>query len=130
VSADAHYSMEKAANVLGLGTDSLIKIPVNYRGEMDMTILAEQLAKAQKRSSIPFFVSGTAGTTVRGAYDPIEPLLALRDRYGFWLHMDGAWGGAGFAAAGMTAIFSTPQTTTVCGIWARSPCSAAAGWTA
>ncbi|MDT8377414.1 MAG: pyridoxal-dependent decarboxylase [Desulfotignum sp.] len=94
VSADAHYSMEKAANVLGLGTDSLIKTPVNARGEMDMTILADQLAQAQKRSSIPFFVAGTAGTTVRGAYDPIKPLLDLRDRYGFWLHMDGAWGGA------------------------------------
>ncbi|MCA1787119.1 MAG: hypothetical protein LC657_14190, partial [Desulfobacteraceae bacterium] len=38
--------------------------------------------------------AGTAGTTVRGAYDPIAPLLALRDQYGFWLHMDGAWGGA------------------------------------
>jgi glutamate/tyrosine decarboxylase-like PLP-dependent enzyme len=31
---------------------------------------------------------------VRGAYDPIEPLLGLRDKYDFWLHVDGAWGGA------------------------------------
>jgi len=94
VSADAHYSMEKAANVLGLGTSSLVKIPVDSRGEMDMEILAEQLSQAEQQSSTPFFVAGTAGTTVRGAYDPIEPLLALRNQYGFWLHMDGAWGGA------------------------------------
>ena len=39
-------------------------------------------------------MAATAGTTVRGAYDPIAPLLQLRERYGFWLHVDGAWGGA------------------------------------
>ena len=31
---------------------------------------------------------------MRGGYDPIEALLALRDLYGFWLHVDGAWGGS------------------------------------
>ena len=69
VSADAHYSMEKAANMLGLGTAHLIKIPVNKQGEMDMDILEGELEKTLQHNVVSFFVAGTAGTTVRGAYD-------------------------------------------------------------
>jgi len=94
VSADAHYSMEKAANILGLGTNRLIKIPVTATGEMDVAVLATQLEETTAGGRWPFFVAGTAGTTVRGAYDPINELLELRRKYRFWLHIDGAWGGA------------------------------------
>lgn len=94
VSADAHYSMEKAANILGLGTNRLIKIPVTSTGEMDIGILAARLQETVASGGQPFFVGATAGTTVRGAYDPLKELLALRLKYPFWLHVDGAWGGA------------------------------------
>jgi len=94
VSADAHYSMDKAANILGLGTNRLIKIPVTETGEMDIAILTEKLEETMAGGGKPFFVNGTAGTTVRGAYDSITELLKLRERYRFWLHIDGAWGGA------------------------------------
>lgn len=94
VSADAHYSMEKAANILGLGARNLLMIPVTRDGQMDVGILAEKIEEALAEGKRPFFVGGTAGTTVRGAYDPIEKLLKLRQRHGFWLHIDGAWGGA------------------------------------
>jgi len=93
VSADAHYSLDKAANVLGIGTANLKKIPFNDAGEMDPIALEQELELAQQQDRLPFFVCATAGTTVRGAYDPIEPLLALREKYGFWLHVDAAWGG-------------------------------------
>ena len=94
VSRDAHYSMEKAANILGLGTNRLIKVPVTRTGEMDTAILAEKLQSTVASGGKPFFVGGTAGTTVRGAYDSIRELLELRRQYRFWLHIDGAWGGA------------------------------------
>ena len=94
VSDDAHYSLEKAANILGIGTDHLIKIPVTAMGEMDVAILEERLKKTIAEGGLPFFVAGTAGTTVRGAYDPIPELLELKNKYSFWLHIDGAWGGA------------------------------------
>ena len=94
VSADAHYSLTKAANILGIGIDNLIRVPVNSRGEMDTVLLANGLQQIEDRGGTPFFVAGTAGTTVRGAYDSIAELLALRDKYSFWLHIDGAWGGA------------------------------------
>ena len=93
VSADAHYSMDKAANILGLGTDQLIKIPLDRTGAMQAEALDSALDRVRLSGGVPFFVTATAGTTVRGAFDPIEPLLALRRKYGFWLHVDGAWGG-------------------------------------
>lgn len=94
VNAEAHYSMDRAANILGIGTHHLIKIPVDSHGRMDTAILAQRLQETEQNGGVPFFVSATAGTTVRGGYDAIEPLLPLRERHGFWLHVDGAWGGA------------------------------------
>jgi len=94
VGANAHYSMDKAANILGIGVDHLIKVTHNQRGEMDMDGLEMALGKVKADSGRPFFVAATAGTTVRGSYDSIEQLLKLREKYHFWLHVDGAWGGA------------------------------------
>ena len=94
VNANAHYSMDRAANILGLGSHHLIKIPVDEHGRMRMDTLEQRLAEVADAGGIPFFVAATAGTTVRGAYDPLQPLLELRRRYRFWLHVDGAWGGA------------------------------------
>jgi len=94
VGADSHYSMDKAANILGIGTSQLIKVALNGNGEMVPGALREEIETVLAGGGKPFFVAATAGTTVRGAYDPIEPLLALRKEFGFWLHVDGAWGGA------------------------------------
>ncbi|MBV5316342.1 MAG: pyridoxal-dependent decarboxylase [Desulfobulbaceae bacterium] len=94
VNADAHYSMDRAANIIGLGTTHLIKVPVDDHGRMSLPALEQRLTEIVEAGGVPFFVGATAGTTVRGAYDQLQPLLALRERYNFWLHVDGAWGGA------------------------------------
>lgn len=94
VNADAHYSMDRAANILGLGTDHLRKVEVDDHGRMHIPALERHLAEIQAAGGQPFFVAATAGTTVRGSYDSLPPLLALRQKYGFWLHVDGAWGGS------------------------------------
>ena len=94
VGADSHYSMDKAANILGIGTGQLVKVDLNDNGEMIPEALRKSIEKVISEGSEPFFVAATAGTTVRGAYDSIEPLIELRKEFGFWLHVDGAWGGA------------------------------------
>ncbi len=94
VSAEAHYSLDKAANVLGLGTRHLVKVPVDTSGAMDPQALEAALERCVREGKRPFFVAATLGTTVRGAFDPLPLLIELRERYGFWLHGDGAWGGA------------------------------------
>ncbi len=94
VGADAHYSMDRAANILGLGADQLIKIELDQYGAMIPAALERTLGEIVAGGGRPFFAVATAGTTVRGGYDSIPALLALRRKYGFWLHVDGAWGGA------------------------------------
>lgn len=94
VNEDAHYSMDRAANILGLGTANLVKVPVDGHGRMQVPALEALLAEAAAAGHHPFFVAATAGTTVRGAYDPLPPLIELKRRTPFWLHVDGAWGGA------------------------------------
>lgn len=94
VSADAHYSLDKAANTIGIGTRQLVKVPVDEHGRMRPQALEDLLRQHRQVGNRPFFVCATLCTTVRGAYDPLPPLVRLRDKYGFWLHGDGAWGGA------------------------------------
>lgn len=94
VSAEAHYSFDKAAAVLGLGAETIITVKVDRTGAMDMDALADAIATVRAAGREPFFLAATAGTTVRGAFDPIPAMAEIADREGLWLHVDGAWGGA------------------------------------
>ncbi len=98
VNAEAHYSMDKAANVLGIGTQNVIKVALDGRGQMDMDALESAINAARSAGKIPFFVAATAATTMRGAYDPVARICALRAHCDtdFWVHVDGAWGGTVF----------------------------------
>ncbi len=107
VNAEAHYSMDKAANVLGIGTENLIKIPVDERGRLRVDVLEREIMAAKDAGKTPFFVAATAGTTLRGAYDAIYEINALKEKCGhdFWHHVDGAWGGTAFLSKKLTEHF-------------------------
>ena len=92
VSANAHYSFAKAAHLLGLGTTQVWQVPVDGDGRMVMSELEAAIAKALAQGARPFFVVGTAGTTVQGAYDPLTDIARVAQREGLWFHVDGAWG--------------------------------------
>jgi glutamate/tyrosine decarboxylase-like PLP-dependent enzyme len=60
----------------------------------------ERLIKESKqRGETPFFVNATAGTTVLGAYDPLDPLADICAEFKLWLHVDGSWGGPAIFSA-------------------------------
>jgi sulfinoalanine decarboxylase len=91
-SAEAHVSLLKATAVMGLPAEALIRLPVDAGGALDPQALGERLDRLD-RAGIPVIaVVATAGTTVRGAIDPLEPIAALCRRKGHWLHVDGAIG--------------------------------------
>jgi glutamate/tyrosine decarboxylase-like PLP-dependent enzyme len=92
VSSEAHYSFKKACVVLGLGTDNLVQVPVDSEGRMQANLLEQLMVEHHQQGAIPLFVSATAGTTVLGAFDPIDELSIVCKKYGAWLHVDGAWG--------------------------------------
>jgi len=93
MSEEAHYSIERAASVVGLGTAAVRRVPVDAVGRMDPEALEALLAQVVADGDQPFFLSATASTTVAGAFDPFEPLADIAERHGMWLHIDGACGG-------------------------------------
>jgi L-2,4-diaminobutyrate decarboxylase len=91
-SADAHVSLGKALAVMGLPAAALQPIAVDAAGQLDVARLAEGLDRAEREGDPVLAVVATAGTTVRGAVDPIGPIAALCRSRGHWLHVDGAIG--------------------------------------
>ncbi|MEC8709277.1 MAG: aminotransferase class V-fold PLP-dependent enzyme, partial [Candidatus Thermoplasmatota archaeon] len=94
VSAEAHYSVLMAANVIGIGHQNIIKVQCDDDGRMRPDRLEEEIAFARKEGMRPLCVVATAATTVRGAYDDLNALAAVAHREGLWLHVDAAWGGS------------------------------------
>ncbi len=91
-SEEAHVSLEKATAVMGLPADALIRVPVDAEGRMEPSALEKRLQQLDRSGTPVIAVVATAGTTVRGAVDPLESLADLCRRYGHWLHVDGAIG--------------------------------------
>lgn len=91
-SAEGHYSIRKNAGLLGLGRNHVRPIRVDHQGALDLHELEETIRRDLTCGFRPFFLNATAGTTVRGAFDPIEALGSLAKKYGLWLHVDGALG--------------------------------------
>jgi sulfinoalanine decarboxylase len=92
VSADAHVSWQKAARVMGLQNDAVREIPVDGQGRIDLQQLEDELTALSREGRPCITVVATAGTTVRGAIDPVSALADLCSRLGRWLHVDGAIG--------------------------------------
>ncbi|XP_067367395.1 cysteine sulfinic acid decarboxylase isoform X2 [Channa argus] len=93
-SQECHYSISKGAALLGIGTKNVYKVPCDKRGKMIPSALEEQIKLAKSEGAVPFMVNATAGTTVLGAFDPIEEIADICEKYNLWLHVDACWGGA------------------------------------
>jgi glutamate/tyrosine decarboxylase-like PLP-dependent enzyme len=91
-SVETHSCIQKAAEIIGLGTDAVRKIGVNERFELDVTQLKAQLEADLQAGFLPFCLVGTAGTVNTGAIDPMEELLEISKAYQLWFHVDGAYG--------------------------------------
>jgi glutamate/tyrosine decarboxylase-like PLP-dependent enzyme len=91
-SVETHSCIQKAAEIIGIGTDGVRKIGVNERFELDVELLKAQLEADMKAGFLPFCLVGTAGTVNTGAIDPMEELLEISKAYGLWFHVDGAYG--------------------------------------
>jgi glutamate decarboxylase len=60
---------------------------------MDPSSLRKIIEEDKSKGFLPFFVNCTAGTTVIGAFDPINAIADICEEHGIWLHIDAAWGG-------------------------------------
>lgn len=93
-SQEAHSSVDKAGIVLGVGQESLRKIGVDSEFRMDVAELGRAIQEDIAAGWQPFAVVATVGTTSTTSVDPVPQIADICERYGLWLHVDGAYGGS------------------------------------
>lgn len=92
-SDQCHFSIDKSADILGLGREGVHKIPTDDRFHIIPDALREAIARDRKAGLVPCCVVGVAGTTSSGVIDPLEPLAAIARENDCWYHVDAAYGG-------------------------------------
>jgi L-2,4-diaminobutyrate decarboxylase len=90
--AQAHYSVARAAAIMGLGDDAVVRVPVDERFRLRAEAVPAVLADLRARGRRPLALVASACSTATGAFDPLEPLAELCARESLWLHVDGAHG--------------------------------------
>lgn len=94
VSERGHYSLKKAADVLGLGHDNLIRVDTDENNRIDIEDLKHKLAELKQQKIKPIAVVGVAGTTETGNIDPLDDIADICEEHNCHFHVDAAWGGA------------------------------------
>jgi glutamate decarboxylase len=83
-----HYSMKMAAMVTGLGTNNCVYIKSNKFGQMIPEDLEKNIEAVHKAGKHPIMVCATAGTTILGAFDPLNKIADICRNHGLWFHVD------------------------------------------
>jgi aromatic-L-amino-acid/L-tryptophan decarboxylase len=97
-SSEVHESVLKAVEILGLGSGSLRRIPVDANLRIDLEALRRSIAEDRRAGVEPFCVVGSAGTVNTGAIDPLAELSSLCAAEKIWFHVDGAFGALAFTS--------------------------------
>uniref|UniRef100_A0A8C7LKG9 Glutamate decarboxylase 1b n=1 Tax=Oncorhynchus kisutch TaxID=8019 RepID=A0A8C7LKG9_ONCKI len=92
-SEHSHYSIKKAGAALGFGSENVVLLSTDERGRVIPADLEAKILDVKQKGYHPLFVNATAGSTVYGAFDPINEIADICEKYNMWLHVDGAWGG-------------------------------------
>ena len=93
-SKESHTSIQKAAMVLGLGTNSVISVETDKNGTMIASDLEKKIKKKIKDNGLPFCIVATAGTTITGSIDNLNDISRISNKYKLWMHTDAVYGGA------------------------------------
>ncbi|MGM0952894.1 MAG: pyridoxal-dependent aspartate 1-decarboxylase PanP [Pseudomonadota bacterium] len=93
VSDRGHYSLRKAADVLGLGRDALVPIETDDENRIQIDALRDKCLELQKQKIKVMAICGVAGTTETGNVDPLDAMSDIAREFGAHFHVDAAWGG-------------------------------------
>jgi aromatic-L-amino-acid decarboxylase len=91
-SDEAHHSVDRAAEVLGLGTRGVRGLPIDGHRRLRGEVVARAIEADRAQGIVPLAVVASAGTTLTGAVDPLDELADVCAVHGVWLHVDGAYG--------------------------------------
>jgi glutamate/tyrosine decarboxylase-like PLP-dependent enzyme len=105
-SDQVHSCVDKAVDLLGIGTRYLRKIPCDEQFRLPMDALKEAVAEDRARGLRPAIVVGNAGTVNTGAVDPLDAIADFCAREGLWFHADGAYGAMARIAPSLAPRFA------------------------
>ncbi|ANP64459.1 putative pyridoxal-dependent aspartate 1-decarboxylase [Vibrio alginolyticus] len=94
VSERGHYSLKKAADVLGLGQEGLVAVKTDANNRIIVNDLKAKIVELEKQNIKPIAVIGVAGTTETGNVDPLPEIAEVCQAHSCHFHVDAAWGGA------------------------------------
>ncbi len=92
-SIESHYSNAKNASFVGIGRSNVRYIDADENGCMIPSVLEDRIKEDINNGYTPIYVNATAGTTVLGAFDPVNKIADVCEKYNLWLHVDGAYCG-------------------------------------
>lgn len=93
VSERGHYSLGKAADLLGIGRNQLVKVKTGENNRIDLKALRQECRRLQDENILPLALVGIGGTTETGNVDPLEAMADFAAELGCHFHVDAAWGG-------------------------------------
>ena len=108
VCEEAHYCVDRAARIMGLGEQGIVKVPADENFSMNTNVLEKHFEEAKEKGIEIFAVIGSAPSTATGAYDDLQAIAQFAESNQIWFHVDGAHGGA--------AIYSDKYKTLIEGI--------------
>ncbi|MFC3882129.1 pyridoxal phosphate-dependent decarboxylase family protein [Bacillus songklensis] len=93
-SEHAHFTVQKSAAQLGLGTNAVIKVAANDKHQLCADDAKEKIEQLRQQGLLPFMIVATAGTTDFGSIDCLSDIAKLANEEQLWFHVDAAYGGA------------------------------------
>jgi glutamate/tyrosine decarboxylase-like PLP-dependent enzyme len=105
-SGETHFSIAKAAALLGIGRENVCHVAVDERFRIRVDDLIAKIAADLEAGNVPFCVVANAGTVNTGAVDPLTEIRNVADRFQLWMHVDGSYGAFAVLAKSARKLFA------------------------
>ena len=108
-SSETHFSISKAAALLGIGRENVRQVAVDERFRIRVDDLVAKITADLEAGYVPFCVAANAGTVNTGAVDPFVEVRQIADRFQLWMHVDGSYGAFAVLAKSARKLFAGIQ---------------------
>jgi glutamate/tyrosine decarboxylase-like PLP-dependent enzyme len=105
-SSETHFSVAKAAALLGIGKGNVCQVAVDGRFKIRTDHLVAKITADMEAGYVPFCVVANAGTVNTGAIDPLGDIRRVADRFQLWMHVDGSYGAFAVLAESARELFA------------------------
>jgi aromatic-L-amino-acid/L-tryptophan decarboxylase len=108
-SSETHFSVAKAAALLGIGRENVRYVAVDERFRIRTDDLVAKITADLEAGYVPFCVVANAGTVNTGAIDPLAKVREIADHFQLWMHVDGSYGAFAVLAESGKKLFAGMQ---------------------